>query len=62
MLYFLAIVAPPFAILTTGRPVLALLNVLLTIAGWIPGVIHAVLVVNEHKAGHNPIFTLGFRL
>lgn len=50
MLYFLAIVAPPFAVLATGRPVLTLLNVLLTIAGWIPGVIHAVLVVNEHKA------------
>lgn len=50
MLYFLAIIAPPFAVLATGRPFLALLNVPLTIAGWLPGVVHAVLVVNEHKA------------
>ena len=50
MLYFLAIVAPPFAVLATGRPLLALLNVPLTIAGWLPGLVHAVLVVHEHKA------------
>ena len=50
MLYFLAIVAPPFAVLATGRPVLALLNVPLTIAGWLPGFVHAVLVIHEYKA------------
>ena len=33
MLYFLAIIAPPFAVAATGRPFLALLNVPLTIAG-----------------------------
>ena len=50
MLYFLAIIAPPFAVLATGRPFLALLNVPLTLAGWIPGLVHAVLVVQEYKA------------
>jgi len=50
MLYFLAIVLPPLAVLLTGRPFQALLNVILTLLGWIPGVVHAVLVVNEHKA------------
>ena len=50
MLYFLAIIAPPFAVLATGRPMLALLNVPLTIAGWLPGLVHAVLVVHEYKA------------
>ena len=50
MLYFLAIIAPPFAVAATGRPFLALLNVPLTIAGWLPGVLHAVLVVHDHKA------------
>ena len=50
MLYLLAIVAPPVAVLLTGRPIQALLSVGLTLAFWIPGVIHAFAVVNEHKA------------
>ena len=50
MLYLLAIVLPPLAVLLTGRPLQALLNVLLTLFFWIPGVLHAILVVNEHKA------------
>ena len=50
MLYLLAILIPPVAVLLTGRPVQALLNVFLTLALWFPGVLHAILVVNEHKA------------
>ncbi len=50
MLYLLAIIAPPLAVLFTGRPLQALLNFLLTLLLWIPGVVHAILVVNEHKA------------
>ena len=51
MLYFLAILLPPLAVLMAGgRPFQGLLNVGLTILGWIPGVIHAFLVVGEHKA------------
>ena len=50
MLYLLAIVLPPLAVLLTGRPLQALLNVVLTLLFWIPGVLHAILVVNEHKA------------
>ena len=50
MLYFLALIAPPLAVLLTGRKLAALLNLPLTLAGWLPGVLHAVLVVNEHKA------------
>jgi uncharacterized membrane protein YqaE (UPF0057 family) len=50
MLYLLAIIAPPLAVLFTGRPLQAVLNFLLTLLLWIPGVIHAILVVNEHKA------------
>lgn len=51
MLYFLAIVLPPLAVfLAGGRPMQALLNLVLTLLGWIPGVIHAFLVVGEHKA------------
>jgi len=50
MLYLLAIIFPPLAVLLTGRPIQALLNLVLTLCFWIPGVIHAILVVNEHKA------------
>ena len=50
MLWFLAIAAPPLAVLAAGRPAAALLNVPLTVAGWLPGVLHAILVVHEHKA------------
>lgn len=50
MLYLLAIVLPPAAVLLTGRPIQALLNCRLTLLFWIPGIIHAILVVNEHKA------------
>ncbi len=50
MLYLLAIVAPPVAVLLTGKPGQALLNLLLTLMLWVPGVIHAILVVNEYKA------------
>ncbi len=50
MLYLLAIVLPPLAVLLTGRPAQAVLNVGLTVLVWIPGVIHAFAVVHEHKA------------
>jgi uncharacterized membrane protein YqaE (UPF0057 family) len=50
VLYFLAMVLPPLAVLFTGRKTAAILNIPLTLAGWLPGVLHAVLVVNEHKA------------
>ncbi len=48
-MYFLAIVCPPLAILLTGKPFQALLNIILCILGWIPGAIHAILIVKDHK-------------
>lgn len=50
MLYLLAILLPPVAVLFTGRPFQAVINLVLTLMLWVPGVIHAILVVNEHKA------------
>lgn len=50
MLYLLAIVLPPVAVLFTGRPVQAMLNLILTLLFWLPGAIHACLVVADHKA------------
>jgi hypothetical protein len=38
------------AVLLAGKPVQALLNLLLTLLFWLPGVIYAILVVNGHKA------------
>lgn len=50
MLYLLAILLPPVAVLLTGRPFQAILNFFLTLMLWFPGALHAILVVNEHKA------------
>ena len=50
MLYLLAIFLPPVAVLLVGKPFQAFINLLLCFLVWIPAVIHAVLVVNEHKA------------
>ena len=50
MLYLLAIILPPVAVLLCGKPVQFFLNILLTLLFWIPGMIHAILVVNSHLA------------
>jgi uncharacterized membrane protein YqaE (UPF0057 family) len=50
MRYFLAIVLPPVAVLFCGRPFLAILNAFLCLFFWIPGALHACLVVHEHLA------------
>jgi uncharacterized membrane protein YqaE (UPF0057 family) len=46
MLYLLAVVLPPVAVLLRGKPFQALINLLLTICFWVPGVIHAWIVIN----------------
>lgn len=50
MRYILAIFVPPLAVLLCGKPIQALVNLLLCLCFWIPGVIHAFAVVNSHKA------------
>ena len=50
MLYLLAILLPPLAVLIAGKPVQAAVNVLLTLMLWIPGMIHAFMVVGNHYA------------
>jgi uncharacterized membrane protein YqaE (UPF0057 family) len=50
MRYILAIFLPPLAVLLCGKPIQFLLNIVLTICFWIPGVIHALFVVNNHLA------------
>ena len=47
MRYFLCIIFPPAAVLTTGRIGAFILNCFLTLFFWIPGVIHAILVTGD---------------
>lgn len=48
MLYILAVVLPPVAVLMAGKPLQALLNTGLCFLLFIPGVIHAWMIVSNH--------------
>lgn len=50
MIYLLCILLPPVAVLLKGKPITAALNLLLTLMLWLPGVIHAFMVVNAANA------------
>ncbi len=50
MLYLFAIILPPIAVLMCGKPFAAILNLILTCLGVIPGMIHAIFVVNSYEA------------
>jgi uncharacterized membrane protein YqaE (UPF0057 family) len=45
----LAIVCPPLAVLATGTPSRAAGNLGLTLMGFVPGVVHALRVVEQHS-------------
>ena len=49
MLFFLCVVFPPLAVLLTGRLGSFILSLVLTLLGWLPGVIHAFFVVSDYK-------------
>lgn len=49
MLYLLAFFLPPVAVLLAGRPGSAFLNFILCLLLYIPGVIHAMLVIHDAK-------------
>ena len=53
--YFFCVVCPPVAILLTGRMGSFLLSLILTLLFWVPGVIHAVLVVMDYDAEQRAI-------
>lgn len=59
MNYLLAILLPPVAVLAVGAgTVSVLLNIVLTLAGFIPGLLHALYVVHgaeKRKAAQSPI-------
>lgn len=50
MMYLLAFFFPPVAVFLCGKPGQAVLNCFLTLLFWVPGMIHAMLVVSSHHA------------
>ena len=50
MLYLLAVIVPPLAVLLAGKPFQALFSFLaqLTLIGWLPATLHALFVVHNH--------------
>ena len=50
MLYLVAVLLPPLAVLLCGKPFQALINVVLTVLFYVPGLIHAIFVVHNHYA------------
>ena len=48
--YFFSVVLPPLAVFLTGRIGSFFLSLILTLLGWLPGVIHAILVVTDFEA------------
>jgi uncharacterized membrane protein YqaE (UPF0057 family) len=52
MLYLIAVILPPLAVLCCGKPFQALFSLIAqaTIIGWLPAILHALFVVNNHYA------------
>lgn len=50
MLYIVAILCPPLAVLLCGKPIQAILNVVLSFLLYFPGMLHALVVVADHNA------------
>jgi uncharacterized membrane protein YqaE (UPF0057 family) len=50
MLYLIAILLPPVAVALAGKPFQAILNLVLTLMLYVPGLLHALLVVHNHYA------------
>lgn len=51
LMYLLAIFLPPVAVLMTGQFTKALLNLVLTMIFFVPGAVHAALVVKDYREG-----------
>lgn len=49
MMYLLAVLLPPVAVLLCGKPFQAFFNFILTLFFWLPGAIHACFVVADRK-------------
>lgn len=49
MKWFIAVLVPPLAVLIWGGFFSALLNLVLTLCFWFPGVVHAFMVISEKQ-------------
>lgn len=49
MRYVLAILFPPIAVFLCRRPFQGFVNLILTLCFWVPGMIHALLVVFDRR-------------
>jgi len=49
MRVLLAFLLPPLAVFTTGKMGQFIISIILTMLFWIPGVIHALMVINQHN-------------
>jgi len=60
MRYFLCILLPPIAVLATGKIGAFILSLILTLLGWIPGILYAVLITNKFYAErrHEELITI----
>jgi uncharacterized membrane protein YqaE (UPF0057 family) len=57
--YPLAILLPPAAVASTGaRGRQILLNVMFTLWGWLPGIVHAMAIVNRSGGGQGSVDAL----
>ena len=50
MLYLVAVLLPPLAVLLAGKPFQALLSIPLTLLFYVLGILHALFVVHNHNA------------
>ncbi|MDB4151018.1 YqaE/Pmp3 family membrane protein [Pseudomonadales bacterium] len=50
MRYLLALLLPPVAVFLCGKPIQGLINIILTLCFYVPGAIHALLVVHSYLA------------
>ncbi|AJK27763.1 YqaE/Pmp3 family membrane protein [Paenibacillus larvae] len=49
-MYLLAFLCPPLAVFLSGKPGQGILSIILTMLGWVPGIVHAVIIVKDKKA------------
>ena len=47
MLYILAVILPPLAVILAGRPQKFLTSLVLTILFWVPGIVHAWVTISR---------------
>ena len=50
MRYLLAILLPPVAVFLCGKPIQGIINIILCLFLWVPGIVHALFVVHSHLA------------